>query len=146
MFEAGASYREINETVGTPISTLRVWCKRDEWKVAAKPDQLATSPATLDDDVPIDLPSQQQEYQTNMARAAVVMSRKVAAMPSEEVIQKADKLKSLDVVNRKALKIESEKPVCAIQIGVLCQPVRASKKDDGRLRFTHNPVELIEAE
>jgi hypothetical protein len=146
LWEAGESYGAIECELGIKISSLKSWRKRDGW-TRTKPD-VAIAPATSPElvDVPDDLPSQQEEYESNMRRAAVAMSRKVATMPAEEIVQKADRIKSADQTSRRALRIESEKPFSVIQIGILAAPIRPAKKDDGRLRSSHNPTVLLEAE
>jgi len=153
MFESGSSYREISETIGTPISTLRVWAKRDSWsRTKIETDDLILPADTVDADVPDDLPSQQEEYQSNMAKTAVLVSRRVVAMQPDEVIAKSDKLNRFDTTARKSLKLESDKPVPVINLAVLCgnSPTRAAALkdagDQGQLRSTHRPAQLIEAE
>jgi hypothetical protein len=130
LFEAGDSYRAICDATGVPISTLRVWKAREAWQ---KPDsQLATAPATreeIDTAVPDTLQECAEEYESNMAAASVIVSRRVAQMPADEVVHKADRLKSFDGVARRALKISEDKPRCAIQIGILCNsPARHDRE------------------
>jgi hypothetical protein len=143
LWESGESYGSIEAALGVNKSSLKSWRARDGW-TREKSESTELVIAETVDDVPTDLADQQQEYEQNLRKAGVLFSRKVAAMQPEEVLQKADRVKQLDSVSRKALRVETEKPICAIQIGVLCAPVRRSKPDDGRLRPTHNPVELIE--
>jgi hypothetical protein len=147
LYRSGKSYREISEALNNlPISTLRNWCRRHAWKIT-KPDTAIVTAASEElGEVPGDLPSQQEEYENNMRRAAVAMSRKVAMMPAEEIVQKADRIKAADQTSRRALRIESEKPFAVIQIGVLAAPykVKRHKRDVGQLGAPP-PTQLIEA-
>lgn len=145
MFESGSSYREISEIVGTPVSTLRVWNKREKW-VRASSEQLAITPATIADDIPETLPEQAAEYEDNLRRAAVTFSRFVAELPGEAITAKAQNLKAVDQTARKALRIETEKPMQVINLAVLAaSPAKAAraKGDVGQLRSAQHPRLLM---
>jgi len=141
---------EIADRVGVKATTIRSWIRRQRKKdhppaqpivpsvvEIAAPDEYA--------EIPEDLPEQARVYEENMREAAVKFSHHVKNLPAEQIAAKADRIKSLDVVNRRALKIETEKPATVIQLGVLCQPVR-KVKDDGRLRSVHRSAKLLEAQ
>ena len=71
----------------------------------------------------IEIPEQLQEqaalYEGNMAKASVILSHAVADMGADEMLQRSSKIKDLDAVARKALKLEHGKPATVIQIGLL---------------------------
>ena len=144
MFESGASYREISETVGTPISTCRVWAKRDAWSRAKS----ESNEIVIGDDPEIaihdmDLPEQAETYEADMRIAALKFSHHVKNLPPDQIAARADKIKSLDGVNRRALKIETERPPVAIQIGVLMSS--PAKLDQKRLHSLVRPAKQLPA-
>lgn len=70
-------------------------------------------------EIPDELREQAELYETNLAKASVILSHAVAEMQPDEMLQKSSKIKDLDTVARKCLKIEHAKPATVIQIGLL---------------------------
>ena len=124
LYKSGKSYQEIAEITKLPLSTLRNWCKRHGWKLA-KPDQIEPTVTTALDE-PIEIPGslaeKQAVYTDHMSAAAVRLAQHVSKLDGESLVKAADKLLKSDQMARKALKLETEKPFCAIQIGVLASP------------------------
>jgi hypothetical protein len=124
LYLADKSYQEISEETNIPVSTLRNWCARDGWKLAkSQPDEFEIVPSReeIDTAIPDTLQECAEEYESNMAAASVIVSRRIAQMPPDEVVQKADRIKQIDSTARKALRIENDRPLTVIQIGVLAQ-------------------------
>jgi hypothetical protein len=143
LYQSGLNYREIAEETGVPKATLAVWAKREQWK-RDKSDALAiTTPTPVADDVPDDLATAAAEYELNMRRASVIVSRRIAQMEPDTIVARADRIKQLDSTARKALKIETEKPFQVIQIGVLAQPVKVRPGQRDRLGA---PKQLLQAD
>jgi Phage terminase small subunit len=128
LYESGATCRTISDELAVPASTIRVWALRDKWQ-KSEPQTAIVPQSEIEELIPDSLSACAEEYETNMATASVIVSRHVAQMPANEVVQKADRLKSFDGVARRALKIESEKPRCVIQLAVLASsPARHQKQ------------------
>jgi hypothetical protein len=149
MFADGKPYSDISFELRIPASTVRAWACRDVWpqRLAVRQNQ----PQLLDtdteislareaaepDEIPLDLPSQQEKYQSNMAFAAVRLSETVRLMPTHDILSKADKLNKVDQVGRRALRIENAPPACIINVALLSgttgkQPRLVSDSSSGR--------------
>jgi len=143
LYEAGEGYRAVSEAIGVPISTLRVWSKRDRWQ---KPhSQAAIVPQSDRDPIPDTLDECAREYEANLAASAVIVSRRIAEMDADDAIRQSDKLKSFDGVARRALKIESEKPRVVIDIGILANSPakRAQRALYSAVRPDSEPIEIL---
>jgi len=126
LWEAGESYGAIESELGINPATLKSWRKRDAW---ARPTESVASPVKVIDlvtteeaeDVPENLVERAIEYEQNVGRSAVVLSRRIAKMGPDEILKNADRVKKLDDVSRRALRIERPPatPNSVIQIGVL---------------------------
>jgi transposase-like protein len=145
LFEKGERSFVIARELSIPDSSVRSW--RKIWrKKGGKEVEIVPPTEGVEADLPDTLQEAAEEYESNMRRASVIVSRRIAQMEPDAIVSRADRIKQIDSTARKALRIESEKPLSVIQLAVLCQPVRPSKKDDGRLRSTRNPAVLLEAE
>jgi len=146
LWEAGESYGAIECEIGVKPSTLKSWRKRAAW-TRTKPDELAIVEQREELEFPEDLPSQVEQYEDDMRRAALTFSRYVAGLAGETITAKSQHIKHGDSTARKALNIETEKPRCAIQIGVLVSsPAKRSQDvlpldDEGPLPSLVRPRE-----
>jgi Putative ATPase subunit of terminase (gpP-like) len=155
MFKAGAPFSDIAADLRIAAPTLRSWSRREKWTEQRKlaqvnptldREQLASLAQREDDlEIPEGLSAKQADYQEKMQAAAIRLANRVAKMDTDELIARSSKIKDLDQVARKALKLETERPAVLIDLKVLSQPVRPSREDDGRLR-PRAPVELLEAD
>ena len=147
LWEAGESYNAVAAELNVAVSSIKTWRSRDKWTRTKPEAGLAIVPESSDVEIPEDLSEQAAQYEEDMRVTALKFSNHVKNLPPDQIAAKADRIKSLDGVNRKALRIESEKPQTVIQLAVLASsPARLAKTDDGRLRSTHRPAQLIEAE
>ncbi len=123
LYLADKSYQEISEETNIPVSTLRSWCARDGWKRTSQPDEFEIVPSReeIDTAIPDTLQACAEEYESNMAAASVIVSRRIAQMSPDEVVHKAARIKEIDFTARKALRIENDRALTVIQIGVLAQ-------------------------
>jgi hypothetical protein len=129
LFKAGKPVSDIAFELRLSPATIRSWRSRDCWNKRLEQDPSLTSEQAIviarkqkhDElaNLPDDLPSQQECYQQNMARAALVFSEVLKDMNGGEIIARADKLLKADQMGRKALKLETERPSTVIQIGIL---------------------------
>ena len=134
LYESGEDYQAIHEITGLPLSTLRNWRKRDGWERARSQPEPESEPLTVvpaESEEPIDvpgrLPEMQEIYTERMAAAAIRLSEHVSKLDGGELVKQADRLLKADKTARAALKLETDRRVPVIQIGVLCQPVTESK-------------------
>jgi len=126
---------EIALELAIPASTIRSWKDRYNW-----PDRLAIeqtpgvainaeTAATLARHTParaassefdkLDLAEKQERYTDAMGSAALRVAEYVASLPGADIVKQADKLKKADEFNRKALKLETEKPSTVINVALL---------------------------
>jgi hypothetical protein len=130
LYQEGKPYTDIAYELRVSSGTIRVWASREKWKeqvkiARANPEidrETVVALAKREEpllDIPEELTEQQALYQANMSKAALVMSEGVAGMNAEEIVSRADKISKADIVARKALKMEPERPVPLIQIGIL---------------------------
>jgi hypothetical protein len=117
-WEAGESYNAVAAELNVAVSSIKSWRARDKWTRKPEAD-LAIVPESSDVEIPDDLSEQAAQYEEDMRVTALKFSNHVKNLPPDQIAAKADRIKSLDVVNRKALRIETEKPPVAIQIAVL---------------------------
>ena len=130
LFKAGRQFVDIAHETRVAAPTIRSWASRERWKerVAIAQEQPGLSPdaqialAIRQEQqikIPDELREQAELYETNLAKASVILSHAVAEMQPDEMLQKSSKIKDLDTVARKCLKIEHVKPATVIQIGIL---------------------------
>jgi len=129
LYKEGKPFTDIAYELRISAGTVRVWARRERWKQQVKigraNPQMDTETITAlakrgePLDLPEELTEQQALYQGNMSKAAVVLSGRVAEMDGDEIVQKADKIAKADIVARKALKLETEKPSALINIAIL---------------------------
>jgi hypothetical protein len=129
LFREGKPFVDIAYELRVSAPTIRCWAMREHWKeqvkiAAANPEMdsetviaLARQEEPLD--IPEELSEQQRLYQGNMAKAAIAMSEKVKEMDANEALQKSSKIKDLDAVARKTLKLETERPFALLQLNIL---------------------------
>jgi len=116
--QQGLRLVDIESEIGINRRTVANWKRRDSWQRKSESSALAIS-EPIETDMPDTIEEAAQEYETNMRRASVIVSRRIAAMEPDAIVQKADRIKQIDATARKALKIETEKPRVVIDIGVL---------------------------
>ena len=129
LFAEGRCYSDISYETRIPASTLRAWSARDAWRqrltIQQNQPSLDTETAitlarqAAEPDIPYDLPSQQERYESNWRQAAVVLSEHVREMPANDLISRADKLHKADQTARKALHIEAAPAPTVINIALL---------------------------
>ena len=118
--QEGQRPTEIALALGVKPVTVRSWVKR--WRDAGSPvpQPLAIIEPEIDEEpIPDDPADRIAEYEDNLQRHAVRFSREVERLPSGEALRLSSRIKESDHVARKALRIESERPKCVIQIGLL---------------------------
>ena len=149
LWESGESYGTIESQLDVKVSTLKSWRARDKWtRTKPSSDELAVIPTEIVEDVP-DLPTlaeKQEFFQEKTSDAAVKLAAHMGSLDGPQLVQHADKLLKATQTARKSLKLDTERPACVIQLGVLCAPVRPARRDDGRLRSTHHSAKLVEAD
>jgi transposase len=131
MWESGTSYGEISSQLSVNVSSLKNWKSRDKWTRAESSNELAVAaPGGVDNDVeiPEDLQEQASQYESDMRVAALKFSNHVKNLSPAELTAKAQHVKNLDGVHRKALRIETEKPSSVIQIAVLAKPMTPAEE------------------
>jgi hypothetical protein len=131
LFQQGNQFVDIAYEIGVAAPTVRSWAMREHWrqqvKIAQeqpelKPEEIVAIARRGEPlDIPEELSEQQKLYQGNMAAAAIAMSERVKEMDADEALSKSSKIKDLDAVARKALKLETEKPAALIQLNILAR-------------------------
>jgi hypothetical protein len=146
MHANGVPSIEIADRLNLKAATVRSWIRRQRKKdsLAEQPDlesviEVDVPEATVE--IPDSLAEKQVFYQDRMADAAVRLAAHVSELDADALVKSADKLLKADQTARKALKLEGDKPVCAIQIGVLCQSPQS-----GRLPSAIRPRKLLKTE
>ena len=130
LYKGGAAFVDIAHELRIAAPTLRSWASREKWRdqvklMQADPGLNRDTAITLaikqaeEIEIPESLRDQAALYEGNLAKASVILSHAVAVMGPDEMLQKSGKIKDLDAVARKALKIENSKPATVIQIGLL---------------------------
>ena len=121
LWEAGESYNAVAAELNVAVSSIKTWRKRDGWTRASETSSelmiVPTDEIEIAEDM--DLPEQAAQYEEDMRVTALKFANHIKNLPPDQIAAKAEKIKSLDGVNRKALKIETERPPVAIQIAVL---------------------------
>jgi hypothetical protein len=130
LYQEGKPFVDIAHEIRVAAPTIRCWALREKWRQRV---QIARENPKMDDEaivalakreeplleVPPELSGKQALYQTNMQTAAIAMSERVKEMGADEALSRAAKIKDLDAVARKALKLESDKPVALLQLNIL---------------------------
>jgi transposase-like protein len=143
LFRAGRSYQEISEDLKLPLSTLRNWRKRFKWGEKKSDPQAAiahTDSGEIEPPVFDTLEEKQAFYQEQTQEAAVKLAAHLGTMLAPELVRHADKLSKADKTARAALKLESERVVPLIQIGILASS--PAKADAARLHSYTKPVKV----
>jgi transposase-like protein len=137
LYLQGKPNREIANELQIPINTINRWSCKEKWKLrkrlAGRPGTglglAPNSPLTGDAkkkeeeqcarDREKTLPEAQVEYEETMQAQALRMARIVSETPDALLITSADKIAKLDVIARKALKLETDRPRTLINIAML---------------------------
>jgi len=130
LYKNGSPFVDIAHELRIAAPTLRSWASRERWReqvklIQADPGLNRETALSLaikqaeEIEIPDELREQAALYEGNLAKASVILSHAVAGMGPDEMLQKSGKIKDLDGVARKALKIEQSKPATLIQIGLL---------------------------
>jgi len=130
LYRQGKPYVDIAYELHVPAPTLRAWSRREQWReraevMKAAPEVDFEAAITIvaaqerEEDIPLELSEQREAYQTDMRKAALLMSKHVAAMEPSEILAKSNKIKDSDFVARKALGLEEKPANRVIQIGIL---------------------------
>jgi hypothetical protein len=129
MFKQGKQFVDIAYEIGVAAPTVRSWAMREHWrqqvKIAQeqpelKPEEIVALARRGEEiEIPEALAEQQKLYQGNMAAAAIALSERVKDMGADEALSKSSKIKDLDAVARRALRLESEKPTALVQLNIL---------------------------
>ena len=140
--------RELDIPEGTIRSWRAIWRKKGgKVKPTSEAAILQRAESAEVESPELDTLGERQEFFIESASAAAVrLAAHVKKLDGEALVKNADKLHKALASARASLKLDTDRPASVIQIGVLCQPVRPAKRDDGRLRSTHNPAVLLEAE
>ena len=125
----GMPFVDIAYEIGVAAPTVRSWAMREHWRQQVKIQRenpeldsetiVAIARRGEEIEIPEELGEQQKLYQGNMAKAAIAMSERVKEMDTDEALSKSSKIKDLDAVARKALKLESERPSTLLQLNIL---------------------------
>jgi transposase len=154
----GKTITAVAEEVGLPRSTVASFAARENWRAQLKikeelPEasaevvqERAKSERPIYEPSDLDLSERQEIYQSHMGTAAERLAAHVATLSGEELVKFSDKILKADTTARKSLKLDRDVPSVLINIGVLSGTVRPAKEDDGRLRSTRSPVQLVEGE
>src|SRR5437867_2297731 len=143
MYLAGAPMSDIAYELRIAAPTIRAWKKREHWDrqktIAAENPQMDSEKimalAKRDDlelEIPPELAERQTEYTDKMGEVAVKLAHHIAGMGADEILARSQKVKDIDAVARKALRLEENKPAVLIDLKILSQPVRPSKADNGQ--------------
>jgi len=130
LYKQGKPFVDIAHELKIAAPTLRSWASREKWREQVKlmqvdPGLNRETALTLaikqaeEIEIPESLRDQAALYEGNLAKASVLLSHTIAGMEPDEMLQKSSKIKDLDAVARKALKIEQPRPATVIQIGLL---------------------------
>jgi Putative ATPase subunit of terminase (gpP-like) len=157
-FSGESNCCEIARQLSLSENTVRGWCAREKWRAqlkiaenrptlpVEKREELAKSEGPLFEPTNLDLAEKQEHYTQSTTDAACRLADHLATLNGAEIVKSADKILKADQIARKALRLETDRPAVLIDLKILSAPVRPSKKDDGRLRSTRAPVQLIENE
>ena len=137
MFTQRMPLAKIGEALEVPADTVRKWSSKGKWKArmlasggtSAQPRVGAETPATNDDIdaqlaklIALPFAEKQQAYLDIMANESLRAALSITKVPHAALVQNADKVKKLDEVARRALKIEDNKPTVVVNVGLLSQP------------------------
>jgi transposase-like protein len=129
--KAGERAVEIADRLNLKAVTVRSWIRRQRKKDS--PAQPVLTPVVEivqpqeEIEIPSELPEKQSFYTSRMEDAACRLANHVSKLDGEGLVKAADRLKKADETARRALKLETDRPQCAIQIAVLAAPVPESK-------------------
>src|SRR5436305_1923370 len=103
----GNTLPQIAATVGASQSTVAKWSSKNNWKAQrALAGTSRDSGSQPSDFSHLSLPQKQVQYGENMENVALEFSEHAAALSGSQLVPLADKVKKLDEVARKALKLE----------------------------------------
>jgi transposase-like protein len=146
LHKEGTPSSEIADRLNLPPATVRSWVRRQRKKDS--PAQPILSPVVevkqvqpIEIEIPSELSEQARVFEENMREAAVKLSYFVKNLPAAELAAKADKLHKANQTARQALRLETDRPVCVLQLGVLCQSPQS-----GRLASAIRPQKLLKSE
>jgi hypothetical protein len=131
LYLAGNSYHDISDMTQVPVSTLRNWCVRDGWKKSQPPmDIVVAAPAESEPvEMPDTLPERQEFFVERTSAAAVKLAAHISKLDGEQLVRSADKLHKAIQSARTSLKLDTDRPACVIQIGVLARsPAKEASK------------------
>jgi hypothetical protein len=139
MYCEGQTLPQIAATVGASQSTVAKWSSKNNWKaqraLAGTSRESGSQPSDFSD---LSLSEKQHQYSENMENVALEFSEHAASLAGSQLVPVADRLKKLDDVSRRALKMEP-KPACLVQIGLLTGPI-----EQRRELTTPNHLQAIE--
>lgn len=132
LYLEGKSNPEIAADLGIPPMTLARWSSNGKWKTQKLLAQSGSVDAVASVDTSefenLSLGEKQVLYEDIMTNRAIRFARSLEAMPDQQFLSSADKIKKIDDVVRKALKLEVPKPLCIVQIGLLAAPAAPADK------------------
>lgn len=129
----------IAESLSIPLDTVRKWSSKGKWKTRllltgvtpGLPKDFQPLNTATEDDIDAQLSKltqlsfseKQQAYRDLMADEAIRAALSIKNVPSATLVQQADKVKKLDEVARKALRLDEQKTGMIINVALLAQPV-----------------------
>lgn len=124
LYKLGNSAKEIGTLVNIKEGTIRVWIRNHKWKARALAenagDVVTPVPCYLGNNAEQHtLAEKQGDYEQTMSEQALRLPRMMATLSDRELLASADKIAKLDATNRKALKLESDKPGIVVNVALL---------------------------
>jgi uncharacterized protein YjcR len=127
LYLEGKPNPEIAGDLGIPLMTLARWSSNGKWKTqkllaqGGSVDAIAAVDTSEFENLSLD--EKQVLYEEIMSNRAIRFAKSLEAMPDAQFMSSADKIKKLDEVVRKALKLDGgPKPACIVQIALLSTP------------------------
>lgn len=124
LHKRGNKHKDVAEQLDIPRGTVIGWAKRYRWRARLIAESAEVVAATAKTIAPRKLGGQtfaekQSEYETKMADEALRLPAMMAGLTDKELLASADKIAKLDATNRKALKLESDKPGVVVNVALL---------------------------
>ena len=139
MFARRMPLAKIGEALDVPADTVRKWSSKGKWKArllasggrangAVIPAHGAAAVPTSEDIdaqlaklIALPFAEKQQAYLDLMANESLRAALAIQSVPHAALVQNSDKIKKLDEVARKALRLEENKPQVVVNVGLLAQ-------------------------
>jgi hypothetical protein len=129
----GNTLPQIAAAVGASQSTVAKWSSKNNWKarkaLVCTGGDNGSQPTDFSD---LSLPQKQDHYNQHLENVALNFAEHAASLGGSQLVPVADKVKKLDEMARKALKMEP-KPNCLIQIALLSAPAEKRARIDPAL-------------